>query len=276
VPKLQGSTKKMEKRKFQVYSLGQQELVVKRKEEKIIKGKLLFVLLFVIVTLALILFLRFPLFSIREISIAGGDQVFKEDLRVAMGLKEGINIWKISPPKLKESILQLPRISNVEVERVLPDKLLITVEEKYPVAMMPYHDYFLELADDGFIIGIKNDYKGELPLLNGMPYGKMDLGSRVTDFSRGEIIGVFLEALYAMPALPVAEINVENPQQIIIYTREGMEVRLGNKNHLEDKLKVLEKIYYRLLLLEDNNLENKAGYLDLRTAEAPVFKKMEK
>ena len=84
-----------------------------------------------------------------------------------MGIKEGMNIWKISPPELRERILTLPRVAEVEVERALPNKLFIIFRKRFP-ALVPYHSYYLELASDG-ITGIRNNYDGELPSLTGCP-----------------------------------------------------------------------------------------------------------
>jgi cell division protein FtsQ len=261
-----GCSWRMENRN-KVYHLNQQRSAVKPKAKKI-KDKLIFILLFFIINLSLLLFLRSPYFAITEVSIKGVDKIPVEDIRTAMAVREGMSIWKVSPFKLRERILLLPRIANVKVERILPGKLLITVKEKYPLAMMPYHDHFLEFAGDGVVIGIEYKYCGELPLIQGLPCGRVDVGSSLLTLPRGEILEVFLQALCSLGSLPVAEINLEDPEQIVIYTWEGMEVWLGDIVDLRDKLEVLQQIYYHLLLLEKDNRE---GYLDLRTVEAPVF-----
>jgi cell division protein FtsQ len=255
------------------YSFGRHELIVQRKAKKKIKDKLVFILLFLICNLSLLLFLRSPLFTIQEISVKGLDKLSLEEIRTVMSIREGMNIWKISPPDLQERILAIPRVARVEVERILPDKLFIHIQEKYPLALVPYHGYYLELASDGIFIGIRDDYGGELPLVNGLLWGKMDVGTSIADRSRGEVIESFIEVLKNTPSLPLAEINVENPQQIIVYTWEGMEVWLGNSSNLAKKLEVLQYIYHRLHVRENDPM---VGYLDLRVAEAPVFRPIKK
>jgi cell division protein FtsQ len=261
-----GCVLKMEKN-ADLFSFGKQELVIQRKENKKVKSKLSFILLFCFVTFSLLLFLRSSFFAVEEISIKGVDKVPVEDIRAATGIKEGMNIWKISPPVLRNRILLIPRIAGVDVKRELPDKLIITVEEKQPVVMISHHDHFLELAADGMIIGLKKTYRGELPLVNGFSRNSIEVGTTISDLPRGEILEVFLKAFQAIPTLPIAEINLEEPQQIMLYTKEGMEVWLGNDNNLLDKLEILQYINNRLL-----QNEHKEGYLDLRTADAPVFK----
>lgn len=254
-------------------SYGHHELIVERKARKKIKDKVIIIILFLLCTLSLFLFLRSPLFTIQEITVEGLDKLSLEEIYRALLIREGMNIWKISPPELKERILAIPRVSEVEINRVLPDKLFIHIREKYPLALVPYHGYYLELAPDGMFIGIRDEYEGELPLINGLLWGRMDVGMQIPDRSRKEVIELFLQGLQNNPSLPLAEINVENPQQIIVYTWEGMEVWLGNSENLANKLEILQYINQRLTLEEHDPT---SGYLDLRVPEAPVFTPVEK
>ena len=253
----------------QKYSFGRHELVVQHQAKRKIKNKLGFFFLLIIANLSLLLFLRSPFFIIEEISIQGMDRLSMKEVHLAMGVKKGMNIWKISPPELRERILTIPRVAGVEVERVLPNKLEINIREKDFLALAPYHGYYLELAPDGTFIGIMNNYDGGLPLINGLPQSRMEVGTNINDLEQGEIITVFLKALQGTPTLPFAEVNVENPEQIIVYTNEGMEVWLGSKIDLPKKIEVFQQIYENYFPFETGM---DSGYLDLRVAEAPVFK----
>ncbi len=254
--------------KTRSHSYGEHELQVNKKARKRIKKKLVLFFLFLFSSLSMLLFLRSPFFIIQEISIQGLDKVSAGEIRDVIELREGMNMWKISPPEIRERIASIPRVGEVSVQRSLPGGIIIFIEEKNPVAMIPYHGSYLELSCDGLIIGIREEYKGELPLINGLSWGKMDVGMKIPDRSRGEIVEIFLESLKVSPSLPLAEINVTNPQQILVYTWEGMEVWLGSREDLDKKLEVLQQLH-QYLLSGENNLQK--GYLDIRAAEAPVF-----
>ncbi len=254
-------------------SYGQHTYIVEQKEKKRLKNTLLFVLLFVACNVFLILFLRSSLFVIETIDIRGLEKVSSGEVKNAARIQEGMNLWKISPPELRERVLSIPRVKTVEVDRVLPSTIVFKIEEKHPIALVSYHGYYLELAPDGTFIGLKDGYRGELPLISGLLWGQMEVGTSIPDQTRGKIIEVFLAVLKENPSLPLAEINVENPQRIIVYTGEGMEVWLGSKEDLSKKLDVLQSIHNRLLQAGD---EPFSGYLDLRVAETPVFKPFEK
>ena len=174
-----------------VYSFGRHELIAERKTARKIKNKLVLIFIFIIAILSLLLFMRSPMFTIYEISIDGVDKVSLEDIRATIGIREGMNIWKISPPEIKRRILTIPRITDVKVERILPDELSIVVNEKYPILMVPYHGYYLELASDGIFIGIKDTYEGELPLVNGLLWGAIDVVTCVPNKPRSENICLF-------------------------------------------------------------------------------------
>ncbi len=256
------------KRYFTVHG-EKKEGVEKRKEKRKVKNRIVFVIIFVISSLSLFLFLRSPLFTVTEITVTGLEMVPREELFLVMGLRDGMNMWKLSPPEIRNRALTVPQIKEVEVERVLPDKLFIDVQEKDPFALVPYHGYYLEVASDGVIIGLRNDYEKDLPLITGLSQANMDVGYSIANGKRGDIVGEFLEVFYSKPSLPVKEIDVKDPDQIIVYSWEGVEIWLGKNEELPRKLEVMDHLYHRLLKTETNLLE---GYLDLRAVEAPVFK----
>ncbi len=229
--------------------------------------------IFIVCLISLNLFLHSSLFSLTEIEIRGLENVTPAELKEATRVREGMNLWKIKPHVFRKNALAIPRLKRVELERVLPSGLLIHVQERHTAALVSYHGYYLELSFDSVYIDIRNEASGGLPIIQGLLWGQMDVGTTIPDRARGEIIAVFLEALAEIPALPLAEINVENPQQITVYTPEGMEVWLGGREELCKKIEVLHSIYERLPHSLD---EPYAGYLDLRVAETPVFRPLEK
>ncbi|MGI5882142.1 MAG: cell division protein FtsQ/DivIB [Dethiobacteria bacterium] len=257
----------MEER-MQGISYGKEEAPPEKKGRKNIKKQFVLLFLFLFFSSSMLLFLRLPCFTVQEITINGLDKVSAEEILYITGLQGGMNIWRISVPKIRERASTISRIAEVHVEKILPGKIEISIVEKCSLAMIPFHGSYLELASDGYIIDICDQYLGELPLISGLSWGKMDVGTNITDRARGEIVEEFLEAMVACPALPLAEINVSDTEQIIVYTWEGMEAWLGNKNDLMEKLEVLQQLH-QFFLLEENYLQK--GYFDLRVAETPVF-----
>jgi cell division protein FtsQ len=237
-------------------------------ERRSIKKKYALLFLFLIFSLFMLVFLRLPLFNIKEINITGLDKVTSDEVLAAAGLREGMSIWRINSSELDKRISTLPRVAEVRVERNLPSNISIAVIEKYPMAIITYHGSFLELASDGLIIGIKDDYRGEHPLINGLVWGQMDVGTNIPDQLRRDIIDIFLEALTITPALPLAEINVNDSDHILVYTWEGMEVWLGGKQNLDKKLEVLKQLHQ--YIHTGDNIPQR-GYLDIRTVESPVY-----
>jgi cell division protein FtsQ len=256
--------------KTSIQLVGRHRLVEQREEQKKIKNKLLFLFIFIIANVSFLLFLRSPFFVIENIHIEGLDKLTREEIYNAGGMREGMNIWKISPPHLRARIMTIPRVAEASVERILPGDLTVFIKEKYPVVLIPFHGYYLEVAKDGLIIGLRDEYRGELPLVSGLFWGKIDVGTRIPDRVRGEVIETILPLIYGLSALPLAEINVADPQHIIVYTQQGMEVWLGDGNDLVKKLEVLMHIYPRL-----SSASAVEGYLDLRVPETPVFVPLE-
>ncbi len=252
-----------------VYPMGKHDLVQKRKLRKKVKTKLIFILVFVAVVFTFLLFLRSPYFAIEEIIIEGTEEIAEEEIYMIMEVKEGMNMWKVPPAEVRERISSLTRVDEVTVERVLPDKMRIVIEEKQAQALVPYDGGYLKLAPQGIVID-KKEEKGEeeLPVISGLVEGHLNIGMEIQDQRKREVAQVFME-MYQEISLPAKEMNVENPQDILLYTREGMKVRLGSAEKLSQKFELLPDLYDTVNAMEKDPSE---GYIDLRTTEAPVFK----
>lgn len=117
------------------------------------------------------------------------DQVLK-----AAGIKEGQNIFSINLPRARESLLKLSQVEHAELERVLPARIAITINERKPIAWIASRDdedpssspnSFL-VDKQGMLMKAKNllpDYR-HLPVICGVTgMDNLQAGETIDDFA---------------------------------------------------------------------------------------------
>lgn len=89
-------------------------------------------------------------------------------------------------------------------------------------------------------------------------------GRPLPDPKQAEALRLFLEALEQVPGLDVSELNLADPDNLLLFTVEGWQVLLGNSSAMKEKLVLL----YESLPYLDPEEE---GYIDVRAEDRLVF-----
>jgi cell division septal protein FtsQ len=127
-----------------------------------------------------------PDYMLRQVEITNDGALPREQVMEASGLEEGTNIFSINISRIRESLLRVPQIETAEVQRVLPDKIVITVTERHPVAWVtskrdedPTAQPDAFLADSrGVVFQNKNQPQAylHLPVICGVQTGDLEAG----------------------------------------------------------------------------------------------------
>jgi len=76
-----------------------------------------------------------PEYLLKTIEVKNeGGSLQREEIIGMTGLKEGVNIFTVNISKVRETLVQVPQIETAEVERVMPDKIIILISERQPIA----------------------------------------------------------------------------------------------------------------------------------------------
>jgi len=226
-----------------------------------------FVLL--LVASALFTFLRSPYFHVEHIDVLGLRSLATEEVVVACGLAADENIFDVDLERIAARVKGIPKVDKVLVSRRLPSTIVIQVEERAPVAVVPYAGYFVEVDSAGLAIGLEETYRArELPLLTGLALRSVRVGYPV---DAPEVV----PALAIATTLPgritrqVSEINFDASHGFSLHMQSGTQAILGSgtASDLESRARVLEALLARL------EQEGKhATYIDVRFEKRPVVK----
>jgi cell division septal protein FtsQ len=186
-----------------------------------------------------------PYFRVREVEVEGGRKITKETL-LSLTVMEGMpNLFSV---KLKEVVKQLeshPWIEQVRVKKVFPNKILIQIEERKPMAIIQLEElYYIDIRGEIFSpVGEKDEYN--YPYLTGLT--RQVLEKDPVEAKR--LISKALELLRIAhqekvpPLEEISEIHMEKTFGIHCFTKaEGVEVKMGWEDFRE-KLKRLSLIW---------------------------------
>ncbi|NLN06470.1 MAG: FtsQ-type POTRA domain-containing protein [Firmicutes bacterium] len=229
-----------------------------------VKKYFLRLLLIFVLVCAVLGVLRSDLFDLKEVTVTGNERTPEAEIREALQVERGVNILQLDLDALTERVLAIPRIAHVDIRRLLPDGLQVEVTEYDTLVLVPYQEHFLEVGENGKILGSTADpQQYALPLLTGLLPVTGKMGENILDGRLLEQVRELCSAL-AETGVPVSEINTSQEENLIIVTMDGLSVWLGNKNFAE-KAQVLLQILGQL------GGRQGEGYLDLRVPTAPAF-----
>jgi cell division septal protein FtsQ len=79
-------------------------------------------------------------YAVKSIEVTSDGNLTREAILRAADVTEGKNIYSINLPKVQEKLAALPQVEESRIQRVLPNKLLIFVQERRPVAWVVPRD----------------------------------------------------------------------------------------------------------------------------------------
>lgn len=105
-------------------------------------------------------------FSVRAVEVRGLGRLEAARVRKWLGMAEGSSIWSASPGTLEARLEGLPAIARARVQRILPDRIVVTVREREPRAVLRLAagSFFVDRA--GIVIDDASLGEGELPILS--------------------------------------------------------------------------------------------------------------
>ena len=109
-----------------------------------------------------------PYFTVREVRVLGAEKVKGADIVVMSGLGPHTHAWSIDPGELEERVRRHPWVKSVLIRRELPSRLVITIEEWSPAAIVAL-DKLYYAADDGVIFkAVDEEDSVDFPFITGL------------------------------------------------------------------------------------------------------------
>ena len=203
-------------------------------------------------------------FRVQKVDVQGNTIYAKEQVVMASGIEMGDNLLMVNKPNVVGRIqAQMPYVQKVSVGRILPDTIVIHVQESELAGLVK-----TDVGDgcyvnaEGRILGqTVEGFRGQIVELSGFTITAPKIGdTAVPTEGQTEQMQVALQVLRQMEGTgiigQITEINTAKSYDIKIRSGDRLEILLGGTEQLEYKIQYLQ------VVLE--SLENyQTGIIDL-------------
>ena len=232
--KVDFTKEKQKKRRSRFYLCGHRRIAHNN-----IKIYLLLGTAFLFLILMALLFLPLPF---GHIELKGNQDVTMENVIFEGAIKEPVNTLQISTATVKDRLSKDLRIENVEIARKFPGTIVINIQERKNAAAIQTEFGYVIVDKEGLVI--KNDTSiknGDYLMITGKKLGNVLLGDQIEE---SDVIRAlrFISCLSEKGVEEFSEINIGNPENFVAYTRDGISVRLGNTEDLEEQAVLAENM----------------------------------
>ena len=192
------------------------------------------------------LFAKNEYFAIQRIDITSTGRLTGEHVKEFGGIEEGQNLFDIDIAEIRKKLEDGPRIKSAEVQRRLPDTLVVRVNERIPLARIAHGQagFFFSVDRDGYILGLAGRQLASMPLVTGFSDRGLSPGSVLRDGGALDALHVIgmCDAAHIGQVVRIASVDVSNPDYLSLTLVGGVNVLLPRnppRSKLEDLVQIL-------------------------------------
>ncbi len=199
-----------------------------------------------------------PIFNIQEIKVVNNELINEETIKSLSELSVGENLFRFNKKKISKNIKSNPYIENVKIQRILPNKVKIEVQERKREYNIEFLNGFIYINKQGYILEISNE-KLDKPIIQGVSIQdeNVEIGSRLNseDLEKlGDVIQIIDICKNYELDTRVTSIDVTDKNEYSIYMEtEKKTIYIGDNTNLSTKMLYIQAI------LEKN--QGKEGYI---------------
>ncbi len=208
----------------------------KKKKKRILKILILLVIIIGTIVFALVS----PTFNIQTITVQGNTKISTETIISLSQLQTGENIFRNLKSEIINNIKEEPYINSVEIKRVLPGTIEITVEERSVAYQIQVIDSYVYIDYQGYILE-KSSEQDDVPILAGMATSQNELLNEKRlvsdDITKLNVILKIVENAKKLDIYDlITQINTENDEYILYLESEKKYIYLGNGSNIVNKM----------------------------------------
>lgn len=206
--------------------------------------------------------------KLEHIQVQGQARLSQEEVARLSGVKLGDNLLKVNPREVETRLKQDPWIKDALVRVILPGRLVISITERKPAALVKI-DYLFYLDQEGR--PFKPVQKGDnldYPVITGVPPNLWKENQPRARQMTKEALEFLKEVQdYPFPSPEeISEVNINPSYGVTFFTlANGLEIRMGTAPY-QEKLRRLN----RVLKMKPKELGS-AQYIDITYQGQVVF-----
>ncbi|OGL06620.1 MAG: hypothetical protein A3H48_04340 [Candidatus Rokubacteria bacterium RIFCSPLOWO2_02_FULL_71_18] len=184
-----------------------------------------------------------PRFAVAGVEVRGASRVPAEQILAAAGIEPGASIFRVDTGGVVGRVEALPEIRRADLVRELPNRVVITVEERRPFTLV--HAGRLHwLDEEGRLLGaLPEAVAPAVPVISGLSEEELR-SMRTAPGPKARAAIALIRALLRSGSgltAEISEIDMSRRDGPVLYTVDGVEVRLGAEEW-EERLARLEGV----------------------------------
>jgi cell division protein FtsQ len=184
-----------------------------------------------------------PRFAVAAVEVRGASRVPVPRILAAAAIAPGANLWTLDSGAVAARVASLPEIRRADVVRELPNRVTIVVEERRPFTLV--HAARLHWMDeDGHVLGEeRRAVSPGAPVISGLTEEEL-ASMRTAPGPKARAAVALIRTLLRSGttlAAEISEIDMSRPEGPVLYTVDGVEVRLGAEDW-DERLARLEGV----------------------------------
>jgi cell division septal protein FtsQ len=208
-----------------------------------------------------------PRFAVARVEVRGASRMSPEQVMAAAAIPRGANIFSLDTADVIDRVEALPEVRRADVVRELPNRVVISVEERRPFTLV--HGGRLHWMDEeGRLLGASpSAVSSPLPVISGLTADEL-ASMRTSPGPKARTAIAVIRALLrggGALAAEISEIDMSRREGPVLYTIDGVEVRLGSEDW-EERLARLEGVLAQVATQD-------VRAVDLRFRDQVVFQK---
>ena len=205
-----------------------------------------------------------PLFQIRQIDIVGNGATNTEDILNQAQIIQGQNMLAFSASNVRTRINLLPHVKEVEVLREFPDRVIISITERIPVAniRVAHSGTYLLIDDAGMVLAARPQPTEGLPVAIGIDFANFAIGEYL-DVESNIIFRdiIQLSRVFVRHNFSPDVVDMSNPLDIVLQTC-NINILFGEMTDLD------RKMWYAAAIIDQFETDDR-GFIDIRDINIP-------
>ena len=169
-----------------------------------------------------------PRFAVVSVDVRGASRVPTARVLAAAAVDPGTSLFSLDPRAIAGRVAAIPEIRRADVVRELPDRVVITVEERRPFTLV-HAGHLHWLDEEGRLLGASPEaVVPQVPVVSGLSDEEVASMRSVPSPKARAAIALIRALLRTGSALAaeISEIDMSRQDGPLLYTVDGVEVRL--------------------------------------------------
>lgn len=199
-----------------------------------------FLILLTIVTVGVVVAQQ-TFFRLETVYVIGNEEKTPQQVVIASGLARGHNMLGIEEADVAKRMAEDHTIIFKGMQKEYPSTIYLYIEERKTVATMQWLGMLYTLDGQGMVMTVENSsiLPPGMPVVTGFKASSVTVGQPLglRDTRQLEAFQLIMYELgQQVYADQVSAINLADPNNLYLVTLEGVTVRLGDSQHMEDKI----------------------------------------